>query len=550
MAFIRCQNVKRGPDGRILSGSASIIDVTYTGAREGVKGHSKQSVRESLGRILALADDRRSGIFLSPTRGIVSYDVERDEFANVDADDPAVAGLGLEPETEVHKVFGDGYLMVAFMENSGMMGILRDVFRKDADRQRCVAHLYHSLMRNGGKDRCDLFVAKSFVSYITPDAPGWSLRSDTAYFERMGADSVRLGFFRAFVDLMRSTRPGFGRCCYVDSTPLPNDIDDNPFNALNCHGMNAASVQMRLVVILDIDTGLPVWYTVVPGNMLDIKTVKSVIGDAVQCLGISVEELVLDAGYVSKELIEAIHVADDPGDGAPWSVDGFTPRTMVARMPAKKGYPYRLLYHQTKDLYSNGKYDFVRNRHTYFGHRKEVEIFGQREYAYVYVDQENALTGYKKFISDHEDRFEELPDREKRWKKVESGYFVLVSNRLMEPSEMLDTYFGRVHIEGFFRDGKEYLGLLPLSKWTDLTVRGKILSDMVAVILRTLMKRELAGSPYAMTDIPTITQSLMCRLSGGTVMVEYPNKQTKQVFAQYAIEVPKSIGLSSFLPDS
>ena len=37
----------------------------------------------------------------------------------------------------------------------------------------------------------------------------------------------------------------------MDSTPLPNDITDNPFNALSCHGVASSSVQIRLALVLD-----------------------------------------------------------------------------------------------------------------------------------------------------------------------------------------------------------------------------------------------------------------------------------------------------------
>lgn len=57
---------------------------------------------------------------------------------------------------------------------------------------------------------------------------------------------------------MREIHPDFGKGCYVDSTPLPKDIDDNPFNALCCHGVSSSEVQSRLVLVLDDETGLPV----------------------------------------------------------------------------------------------------------------------------------------------------------------------------------------------------------------------------------------------------------------------------------------------------
>ena len=63
---------------------------------------------------------------------------------------------------------------------------------------------------------------------------------DPAYIPRftmMGDDKVKTRFFQAWVKAMRRVHPEFGKGCYVDSTPLPNDAKDNPFNALCSHDL-------------------------------------------------------------------------------------------------------------------------------------------------------------------------------------------------------------------------------------------------------------------------------------------------------------------------
>lgn len=47
---------------------------------------------------------------------------------------------------------------------------------------------------------------------------------------------------------------------------------------------------------------------------------------------------------------------------------------------------------------------------------------------------------------------------------VRYGYFVLLFNRNLNSVEFLTEYFGRMDIDGVIKTGKEYLGLLPLSK--------------------------------------------------------------------------------------
>lgn len=118
-----------------------------------------------------------------------------------------------------------------------MAEVLKIAFPDEIERERVLCHILHSILRDGSRISCDNFIEKSFASYVLDDVPTASLRCDTAYFNMMGKDSVRLAFFKAFVERMRKTNPNFGKCCYVDSSPLPNDIDNNPFNTLSCMGL-------------------------------------------------------------------------------------------------------------------------------------------------------------------------------------------------------------------------------------------------------------------------------------------------------------------------
>ena len=533
MAFIKAQKIVYDESDRIISGSASVVDAVYV--RTGGSAHSKQQVREKLGKVLYLSSDRKKGVFLSPTRGLVEYDSVSDSFSSVEKDDPRINGETLFPQTEIHTVFGDAYLFLIFLEKCGLLSVLRSVFPKDEEYERVLCHVLHGILKDGSRIGCDNFIRKSFASYLFQDVPAPSLHSDTQFFGMLGDDHVKMSFFRVFVSAMQKKDPDFGKGCYVDSTPLPNDIDDNPFNALCCHGIASSEVMTRLILVLDEKSGLPVWYDIIPGNVLDINTVMTVVNDVADSLGIEIESLVLDAGYISKELVGAFHIG--------------TEKTIIGRMPARKGYPYKTLYWEVRDLIGKGKYAFVRKHHAYFGFRKEIELFGNREYAYVYVDQYNALKRFSDYLSEHEDEYAELKVKDKDWMTVKFGYFVLVSNLDLSPKDLLTEYFGRTDIEVVFKTSKEYLDLLPLSKWTDQTVRGKILHDIINTVCLLKLRKELLPSGRSVSEIIGRCQSLMCfRNSKGIVTVETPSKQVKEYFKLLHTEVPAHVDLGRFTP--
>lgn len=530
MAFIKTQNLKQEKDGTISGGTASVVDTIYV---SGSEFHSKQHVRERLGKIIELDEGKRAGVFLSPTRGLVRYDADTDRFEVVERSSLADQDVRLSPNPSVHTVFGDTYLLLNFMKKSGLLAILRKIFSRNQDYERMLCHVLHGVLKDGAKISCDNFIAKSFASYVFPDVPLNSLRSDTAFYSMLGDDHVRMTFFIEFIAAMRRHNPRFGSGCYVDSTPLPNDIVDNPFNALSCHGVGSSSEQIRLILVLDEETGYPVWYDLIPGNVLDVSTIMNVINDVAVSLDIEINSLVLDAGYVSKELLHAFHI----GSG----------KHIIARMPARRGYPFHDLYRQVKPLIGKGKYAFIRDKHVYFGQRKLITLFGENIYAYVYVDQNNALQRFREYVLSHDDEYEQMKDKDKDWMTVKNGFFVLLSTWEDTPGNILNKYFERTTIETVFKTSKDYLGLLPLNKWTDLTVRGKILHDVIDTIVVLQLRKALDGSAISISELTGRVQSLMCFIDKhAQVIVDTPNRKTKEYYQKLAVEVPAKVNVTKF----
>ena len=205
MAFIKAQKIVRDENGVITSGSAAIVDTVYIST--GRKNHSKHKVREKLGKVLYLSEDRKSGIFMSPTRGLVEYNALTDTFESVERDDGRICGQEVFPEMEIHTVFGDVFLLLHFLEKCGLISILRSVFPKDEAYERVLCHILHGILKDGSRISCDNFLRKSFASYILKDVPVSSLHSDTRFFTLMGEDSLKVSYFRTFVTAMQKQDP-------------------------------------------------------------------------------------------------------------------------------------------------------------------------------------------------------------------------------------------------------------------------------------------------------------------------------------------------------
>jgi len=535
MAYIIAQKIIRNENGIIVCGSASIVESVYLGDKS-KKYHSRHSVRERLGKVLWLSDDRKSGIFMSPTRGLIGYDSINDEFQEIEAGDIRLKGLDVASEPPVHTVFGDVYLLLRYLISIGVCDIIGQVFPDSQSRERLLCHILHGVLKDGSRISCGDFIGKSAAARLF-SVPMKSLDSDTAFFSMMGDDAVRLAFFKAFVSDMRKRHPDFGKCTYVDSTPLPNDIENNPMNFLCSHGVGSVAVQSRLIFILDKQTGLPVWFHIIPGNILDFSTVKTVLADVEACLDITIEEMVLDAGYVSRDLMSL-------------QSEGLF-KHLIARMPAKNGFPFKQLYNETKGKFKKGRYTFVRNGHVYFGERKNVTIFDCKTNAYVYVDWLNADSRRASWEESHPEEVKKMKPSEKDWLAVQFGYFVLLSDKEMEPEALLEEYFERTDIESVNKTAKDYGELLPLRKWNYRTVVGKILYDIINTIVILRMRKSVREYQPDKKQVKSLThiigkaQSLMCRYDNGCLMVETANKQTKEAYNLLKIKVPSAVKVNT-----
>ena len=540
MAYIKTQKIVRDSSGRIVSGSASIIVTSYDPK---VNYHAKKTVRERLGKVLFLSEDKKSGIFLSPTRGLVEYSSCSDEFQEVEHDDPRLDQSTQFPKPEIHTVFGDAYLLLEFMKKTGLLEIFRSVFTKKGLYERVVVHLLHDILAVGSRISCDDFLNCSFASYLFEDIPLAALHSDSSYYTMMGKDSLRVDFFRKFADMMKSKSAGsnsyiegsesFGKGCYVDSTPLPNEIRRLMSNAYCSHGTEGSCSQTRMSLVLDDQTDLPVWYGMTPGNVLDLSTINDIASDTFVSVGIEIDSMVLDAGYITREFLS--HYAVD------------SEKTFIGKSPAKRGFQFKTRYHEVKNLIPNAKYEIFRNSKAYFAYKKQDELFGKKIFSYIFVDQMNALSWHTEFVEKCREEFEQMSDKDKNWNRVKNGFFILLSNIDTSCEEILNRYIERVNIESVFKDAKDYGNLLPLSKWDRTRVNGKIFSDMLATIVILLLKKKLIPNGFSLPDFAGKPISLMCcRNREGIVNIETPNKQVKELFRVLEIPVPGSLNLKEY----
>ena len=134
---------------------------------------------------------------------------------------------------------------------------------------------------------------------------------------------------------------------------------------------------------------------------MDVNTLRDVIDEVHATLDIRIDSLVLDSGYASRDVIGTY------GSGQNDS--------LIVRMPGRKGYPYKTLYHQLRRQFDQPKYIFVRENSVYYGRQKSITLFGVDLFAYVYVDKKRALEGLRDFMKKHVDQYDQMFFVNRNW---------------------------------------------------------------------------------------------------------------------------------------
>ena len=126
-----------------------------------------------------------------------------------------------------------------------------------------------------------------------------------------------------------------------------------------------------------------------------------------------------------------------------------------------------------------------------------------------------------------------------------------MSKKDTTPSEMLDLYISRTNIENYFKTAKEYTDMLPLNKWTNETINGKILLDIICTNILLDIRLAIKKLNIAVTDMIPILQALhCCKSSDDLIKVDTPDRKVKDIYELLNIKtVPGFIEISKFRRD-
>lgn len=474
----------------------------YRAKRVGAK---KTNDIEWLGRVI----DKEKGIYKNRERGTFTYTLDD----GVIEQQPA----GIE---KLILDFGDSYFIDEILEGNGFKALIKEAFGGLFDTVMSLI-LYRSLQQ-GASYYAQVWWEGSYSRILYPNASLASQRiSET--LKSIGDESIQRDFFHGY---LRYIAPLCGKSILLDSTGLPNDICF-PLTAINNHG-GVISNEARLVLVLDKDSGMPIYFRYVAGNIVDVSTLKTTLSE-VAAYGIDVWNAIVDAGYYSEKNIRALQENQI---------------SFVMRMvPNRKKYK-ELVSEHAGDI-EDAKYLVkYRDRFVYIK-RVEVDLFGKTGYAYVAEDMDRKHEEVKKYVRGALDNNDISPD-DMNAVIQGKGLFILVASDPIETCDILPLYYTRQAIEQVFDIGKNNSDLLPLRVHGMETFRGHLLLSFLASAIYIMINKMLKKSDVCVIGAYRILRNLKCKVFDTVIVVQEANRKmndiAKLLKLDFPINIPKSCG--------
>ena len=273
--------------------------------------------------------------------------------------------------------------------------------------------------------------------------------------------------------------------------------------------------QLNLALLYGEESGLPVYYRKLAGNIMDVKTVHNLLKD-IDFLQMAKVSLVMDRGFYSeaninglfknhhkfligvKKSLKFIRMKLDEIRGDFVSRANFNSKTGLYIMTFTMEWNYTEEKPRSKETISDKRRIYV---HFYYNDQRatdeknrfnrlldslEDELLSghrtpehEKQYAKYYAISETQIRGMK------------LEPKEDAIRAVEKdyGYFILMSNGIKDPVKALEIYRSKDTIEKPFGNLKERLNMRRMAVASEENFEGKLFIQFVALIYLSYIKK-------------------------------------------------------------
>jgi hypothetical protein len=475
---------------------------------------------------LGVTIDESEGIFFNRKAGYFRFSVEGGRTP-IDADEAAFISLARKRRSPTGKKqlildFGDAWYFDYILEASGLMKLFSQVMPKERDT--LLSLVAFKLLDVNANTYAERWFLGSYARYLYPGAALESPRI-SEFMKRLGEEETKRIFFDLYIPYLKGI-PDVSENILIDSTGLPNDILFEHSQTNNHNGV--VSREVRLIYVVERNTGLPVYFRYVAGNIVDVTTLRVTINH-LKAQDMAVKHGILDAGYCSEKNMKELNSNKIP---------------YLIRLP-NNALAKKIIEEYGADVY-NENHAMKYGDRLLFMKRVCTKLFGNDCYAYIAID-------YQRMADEQEQYYNNVIERKGKKKqgaeilKSKHGYFILISSEKMEPTEVMPLYYMRQTIEQTFDFAKNDVALMPVRNHTDETFRGHLLLSFMATVMLITIKRVLKTkkktSQFPAVQALRAMRYIKCDVFSNALVTSEPGKYANLIINEHKLNVPGLINL-------
>ena len=475
--------------------------------------------RVYLGRVV----DRTRGVYRSKARGLFSYDLATGEFG------PAPEGVegprrrnarAARPTLAVS--FGDAFLLGSLLRPGGLMACADACGHAEPDTVRALLAFY--VLTGLANRHAGDWWGLTYARLLYPRARMASQRVSECLAD-LGSEDAKRRFVGEYLRLVG--RRGETDGILIDSTGLPNSCR-LPVTAVSNHN-GEVSEEVRLIYVAQRDTGLPLFFRHVAGNVIDVSTVTRTIAE-LRAMGVDTRFAVLDAGYHANASADALM-------GARVSFLARMRPNLRTYREVVEGHLDGLEARENAVMHS-GRLVYVKCVPVGIGSKGD-----RRGYAYLCLD----AAMRRELERDAARRAAEagLSGAEAHDSMASRGVFVLVSTRRIAKGKLLPLYYARDRIEKVFEIAKQGGKALPVCVQTEETFRGHLLMCFMATVAIKMMSDVLASRKTSLTveSMLRILHEQHAIEYDGRLVTTEPVRKMNEAYRAFGIRCPDTVRL-------
>ncbi len=477
------------------------------------KDGKKFNEETSLGRVI----DEQKGIFKNREHGLFTFSVKEGYGPAPDtvADDAKCQGSG---KCKTLLDFGDSFFLYSFLRSTPYWGVIEQV-TPEKDHDTFLSLLGYYILSGGARCHAKTWWEGNYASVLFPNARLEGPRI-SEFLRDLGEEQTQRRFFKQYIQTVLSG-PGI-HGILIDSEGLPNSIDME-VTQLSNHGGDI-NVETRLIYICERNTGLPLYFRYISGNIVDFSTLATTI-EELERAGLCTDFAILDAGYYSDGNINVLYEKNI----------AFVTRLKQNRVLYKELVAKHLACLQSSQnlVAFNKRFLFIK--------KAPCKLQGQDAFAYICKDPVMGMRETRNKVPAA--LADGVPQQEVFDNILKAGVFVIISSEDMSPDEILPLYYTRQQIEQVFDISKNYADILPLRVHSEETFRGHLFISFVAAIACHLLQKLFKGKGINQIEALRELRNQKCKLYEHVVIPMEPRKKMNDVYKISKIQCPVRIAI-------